>query len=289
MNQHIQDYSLPALCTALQTTASGYYAWRRNQASARYQAKQQQRQQTHQRIKALFEASRGRSGRVRLARACLATSLPLSEHAVRVAMQAQGLRAKAARKFKATTHSKHTLPVAPNLLNQDFQATAPNQKWVTDITYLWTQEGWLYLSVIVDLFARRVIAWQTSAHIDRHLVCDTLKSALAMRGYPKGVIIHSDRGSQYCSQDFLDIIKQYSLAQSMSKKGDCYDNAAMESWFHSLKVEAIHGTTITTRQQARDMVFEYIETYYNHNRLHSTLNYMTPLQFEQNYANMQNP
>ena len=148
-------------------------------------------------------------------------------------MARQGLVAKAARKFKVTTDSNHTLPVAPNLLEQDFNATGPNQKWVGDITYLMTSEGWLYLAVIIDLYSRTVIGWSMSNRMTADLVCDALKMALFRRGRPKKVIVHSDRGSQYCSHDYRDLITKHQLVQSMSRKGNCWDNACAESFFHS--------------------------------------------------------
>ena len=195
-------------------------------------------------------------------------------------MRADGLRGKAARKYKATTNSNHNLPVAPNLLEQDFTATSPNQKWVSDITYIATDEGWLYLAVVLDLYARRVVGWAMSDRMTAKLVCDALQMALWRRRRPRGVIVHSDRGNQYCSSAHRGLLRDNGLLCSMSKKGDCYDNAAMESWNHSLKVEAIHGERFVTRQMAIDHVFEYIEIYYNRKRLHSRLGYLSPETFE---------
>lgn len=192
----------------------------------------------------------------------------------------QGLVAKAARKFKATTNSNHHLPVFDNLLNQDFSATVPNQKWVGDITYLGTDEGWLYLAVIIDLFSRQVIGWAMSERMTADLVCDALQMAIFKRKRPKGVIVHSDRGSQYCSHAYRSLLQQHQLRGSMSAKGNCYDNACAESFFHSLKVEAIHGERFATRENMRQTVFEYIETRYNRNRLHSTLGYLSLVHFE---------
>ena len=190
------------------------------------------------------------------------------------------LRAKAARKYKATTNSNHNLPVAPNRLEQDFTATAPNRKWVSDITYIWTEEGWLYLAVVLDLYSRRVVGWAMGERMTARLVCEALTLALWRRKMPIGVIVHSDRGSQYCSADHQRLLLKHRLLCSMSKKGDCYDNAAMESWNHSLKVEAIHGERFVTREAAKAQVFEYIEVYYNRKRLHSTLGYLSPETFE---------
>ncbi len=195
-------------------------------------------------------------------------------------MRRQGLRAKAARKFKATTNSKHSLPVAPNLLQQNFTAERPNQKWVSDITYIPTDEGWMYLAVVLDLYARRVVGWSMSSRMTATLVCDALRMAIFNRQRPRGVIVHSDRGSQYCSKEHRKLLDEYGMICSMSARGNCYDNAAMESWNHSLKVEAIHGERFDTRDAAQAHVFEYIEVYYNRQRLHSLLGYFSPEAFE---------
>lgn len=200
---------------------------------------------------------------------------------VALSLQRQGLRAKAARKFKATTQSKHNLPVADNLLKQDFTASQPNQKWAGDITYLWTNEGWYYLAVVIDLYSRKVIGWAMSERMTANLVCDALRMALFRRKKPKGVIVHTDQGSQYCSHDYQTLLRDHGLICSMSAKGCCYDNACSESFFHSMKVEAIHGERFETRQQIRETVFEYIEVDYNRQRLHSYLGYKSPDEFEQ--------
>ena len=195
-------------------------------------------------------------------------------------MRRQNLRARAARKYKATTNSKHDLPVAPNLLAQNFNAEAPNQKWVSDITYLWTDEGWLYLAVIIDLFSRLVVGWAMSERMTAELVCEALQMALWRREMPKGVMLHSDRGSQYCSGAYQNLMTKYQLVCSMSGKGNCYDNACAESFFHSLKVEAIHGERFATREEVRHTVFEYMEVDYNRTRRHSATGYISPMAFE---------
>jgi len=199
-------------------------------------------------------------------------------------MRQKALRAKVARKVKATTHSEHNLPVAPNLLNQDFSAQRPNQKWVADITSLATDEGWLYLAVVLDLYARTVVGWALSERMTAQLTCDALRMALWRRKRPQGVIVHSDRGSQYCAHDYRRLLQDAGLIASMSKKGDCIDPAAMESWNHSLKVEAIPGERFPTRQDARNQVFEYIEIYYNRKRLHLGLGFLSPETFEQRHV-----
>ena len=171
-------------------------------------------------------------------------------------------------------------PVAPNLLNQDFSAQKPNEKWVSDITYVWTDEGWLYLAVVMDLYSRMVVGWAISERMTSKLVIDALQMALWRRKPLKGLILHSDRGSQYCSRAYQKLFIAHGLICSMSKRGDCFDNAAMESWNHSFKVEAIHGEKLTTRALTKNLVFEYIEVYYNRKRLHSTIGYESPESFE---------
>ncbi len=198
-----------------------------------------------------------------------------------VAMDRQGLVAKVARKFKVTTDSKHSLPVAPNLLGQDFASDRPNQKWAGYITYLMTSEGWLYLAVIIDLYSRAVIGWSMSKRMTSTLVCDAWQLALCQRGKPKGVMIHSDRGSQYCSYAYRNMIEQHGLVQSMSRKGNCWDNACVESFFHSMKVEAVQYEPIMNRETMRQHIFEYIEIDYNKKRRYRALGYLSPERFEQ--------
>ena len=167
-----------------------------------------------------------------------------------------------------------------NLLQKDITAQKPNEKWVSDITYIWTGEGWLYLSTVMDLYSRFLIGWSLSDRMTATLVSDALQMAMWRRGMPKGTIVHSDRGSQYCSHQYQALLRKHNLICSMSKRGDCFDNAAMESWNHSFKVESIHNEKFTTREDAKKQIFEYIEVYYNRKRLHSTLGYLSPKAFE---------
>jgi len=275
MHAHEGEFAVRLMCRVLKVSPSGYYAWRSRAPSHQEQA----RAALDARVRAEFDARKGRAGAPRLAR-----HLSVGRRQVAESLRRQGLRAKAARKFKATTNSNHSLPVAENLLQQDFTADAPNQVWVGDITYIGTDEGWLYLAVVLDLFSRKVVGWSMSDRMTATLVCDALKMALFRRKRPRGVIMHTDRGSQYCSREHRDLLDANGLVASMSAKGNCYDNAAMESWNHSLKVEAIHGERLATRKQAKDLVFEYIEVDYNRNRLHSTLGYLSPEQFERAHA-----
>ena len=274
------EFAVSMMCRVLSVSRSGYYDWYDRPPCCRAIAQQQLDEQ----VKQAFTAEKGRIGSPRMVKRLKANGCSAGRHQVSQSLRRQGLRAKAARKYKATTQSNHTLPVAPNLLRQDFSASQPNQKWVSDITYIHTDEGWLYLATLLELYSRKIIGWSMSERMATSLVSDALTMAVFRRHRPKNVIVHSDRGSQYCSHEYQQLLKQHHLICSMSKKGDCYDNAAMESWHHSLKVEAIHGERFTTREQAKQQVFDYIEVYYNRQRLHSTLGYLSPMQFELKHA-----
>ena len=267
------------MCRVLSVSRSGFYDWLVKQDKPRLLKHRQERIDAH--VAHAFNADKGRSGAIRVALALEKQGIHYNRKTVALSLQRQGLRAKAARKFKATTQSAHNLPVADNLLKQDFTASRPNQKWAGDITYLWTNEGWYYLAVVLDLYSRKVIGWAMSERMTARLVCDALAMALFRRKKPKGVIVHTDRGSQYCSQDYQTLLRDHGLICSMSAKGCCYDNACSESFFHSLKIEAIHGERFETRQQMRETVFEYIEVDYNRQRMHSYLDYLSPEEFEQ--------
>jgi transposase InsO family protein len=276
IHSHEGQFKVRTMCRVMQVSPSGYYTWRSSGPSAREQA----RTALDTRVAAAFEAEKGRAGSPRLHRRLKAHGHRAGRHQVAHSLRRQGLCARGARKYKATTNSNHGLPVAPNLLQQDFSAERPNQKWVCDITYIGTDEGWLYLAVVLDLYSRIVVGWSMSQRMTATLVCDALKMAIFRRHRPQGVIVHSDRGSQYCSREHRQLLTDHGLVCSMSKKGDCFDNAAMESWNHSLKVEAIHGERFATREQAKAQVFDYVEVYYNRQRLHSTLGYLSPVEFE---------
>jgi len=271
MKTYEGTFAVRLMCRVLMVSPSGYYAWRGRTPSDR----SQQRTALDAKVREAFEAERGRAGSPRLSK-----RLARSRRQVAESLRRQGLRAKAARKFKATTNSNHALPVADNLLQQNFTAQRRNQVWVGDMTYIRTDEGWLYLAAVLDLYSRKVVGWSMSDRMTATLVCDALRMALFNRKMPRGVIMHTDRGSQYCSREHWALLDQHGLNASMSAKGNCYDNAAMESWNHSLKVEAIHGERFATREEAKAHVFDYIEVYYNRQRLHSTLDYLSPTEFE---------
>lgn len=278
MDEHRREFWIVIMARVLGVSRSGFYRWCQSRGpSPRAKA----RAALDARVKALFDAHKGRYGAPRITAELREQGEGCDEKTVASSLRRQGLVARAGRRFKATTNSKHGLPVAENLLEQDFEAAAPNEKWVQDITYLPTDEGWLYLAVVIDLYSRQAIGWAMSERMKANLVCDALTMALFRRGMPSGVIVHSDRGSQYCSHRFQRLLDRHGLHCSMSKRGDCYDNACAESFFHSLKVELTHGVRYPTRQQARRDVFEYIETYYNPVRRHSALGHVSPATFEE--------
>ena len=282
IDKHSGEFRTRTLCRVLEVARSGYYAWKSRGKSA--SKRQAQRARIDERVQKAFEERKRAYGAPRLTHDFKESGDSLNRKTVAASLRRQGLRAKAARKFKATTNSKHDLPVAPNLLAQDFRASAPNRKWVSDITYLWTEEGLLYLAVGIDLFSRMVVGWAMSERMTANLVCDALQMALWRRGMPRGVIVHSDRGSQYCSAQYQALLTRHKLVCSMSGKGNCFDNACAESFFHSLKVEAIHGNRFQTREAMRRAVFEYIAVNYNRMRRHSSIGYLSPESFEAKFA-----
>jgi transposase InsO family protein len=275
---HRHAFHIQLICKALGVARSGCYGWCKRGGIPSLRRRQQA--VLDQRVAEVFQRRRGRSGAPRLVLDHIDDGLSVNRKTVAASLQRQGLRAKEARKFKATTNSRHSLPVAPNLLEQDFTAKGPNQKWVGDITYLATSEGWLYLAVLIDLYSRKVIGWAMSERMTADLAGDALKMALSRRKSPQGVITHFDRGSQYCSTLYQTLLMKYELTCSMSAKGNCYDNACAETFFHSLKVEATHGERFETRNAMRRQVFEYIEIDYNRQRRHSAIGMISPEAFE---------
>lgn len=255
---------------------SGYYAWLKKQPGIRAMSNKV----LDEKIMVIFKKHLGRYGAQRIRNELRRNGEICSKNRVAKRMKCLSLRAKARKKFKITTDSKHNLPVAPNLLNRDFTAHAPNQKWCGDISYVWTDEGWMYLAVIIDLYSRAVIGWSIQSTMSRQLVCDALTMALWRRGFPRGVIFHSDRGSQYCSNDYQKMLKSFGLFCSMSRKGNCWDNAVAESFFHTIKTELIYTERYLTREIAKQSIFQYIEVYYNRVRQHSSIGSIAPEVFE---------
>jgi len=229
----------------------------------------------------VHKISRGTYGSPRITRALKKKGIVCGKNRVARLMHDNGITGKTKRKYKATTNSKHNYPVAENLINQNFNIDRPNQIWAADITYIPTDEGWLYLAAIEDLFQRKIVGWAMNSTMTRQLTLDALRQAVKRYRPPAGLIHHSDRGSQYASHEYQQALRDYQFITSMSRKGNCYDNACMESFFGTLKLELIYGNRFKTRAEARQAVFEYIEVFYNRIRLHSSLGYMSPLEYEQ--------
>lgn len=227
-------------------------------------------------IKRLFEESFHIYGSRKITAELSTSWRPINHKRVARLMREMKLRAKMCRKYKATTNSAHNLPVADNLLRREFTAMIPNQKWVSDITYVWTGEGWLYTAAIMDLCRREIIGWAMGPRMTKELVIRALRKALLRRNHPTGVLIHSDRGSQYCSYDYQSELKKYKLICSMSGKGNCFDNAPMESFWGKLKQEWLYGQKFSSREEARSQIFFYIEVFYNRRRRHAALQYLPP-------------
>jgi transposase InsO family protein len=230
-------------------------------------------------IRAIHAEVKGEYGWPRVWKELLARGIRVGKERVQKLMQQHGIRARAKRKYKATTDSRHSLPVAPNLLQRQFNPPAPNAAWSSDLTYIATDEGWLYLAVVIDLFSRQVVGWSMKPHMRAQLVADALRMAWFRRQPVEGLILHSDRGSQYCSCEFQGLLSGYGMRSSMSRRGDCWDNAVTESLWGSLKVARLHGRRFTTRRQAMDEVIDWL-SFYNLRRLHSTLGYVSLMQFE---------
>lgn len=264
------------MCKVLRISRSGYYDWCRAKPNRYAQANRQ----LDVNIKAVFNEHRRRYGSWRISRALRALNIKCSRNRVARRMRVLNLKALAKRKFKATTDSVHQLPIYENILNRDFNAHKVNQKWAGDITYISTKEGWLYLAVVIDLYSRAIIGWSMSTSLKKDLVCNALTMALFRRKFPRNVIVHSDRGSQYCSYEYRKIIKQNNLIGSMSRKGNCWDNAPSESLFHTLKVELVQSKIFENRDEGRQQIFNYIEGYYNKKRIHSAIDYKTPYEME---------
>jgi len=269
-------FDVQLMCQVLGVSRSGYYTFCRGKRSHRQLANQTLDMQ----IKEIYSTHRGRYGTPRIHRELKAQGCLYGRHRIARRLSVLGLKAKPKKRFVITTDSRHNLPVMPNLLARDFTTSAMNKKWVGDITYIWTTEGWMYLATIIDLYSRAVIGWSLQETMTSELVCNALLMALWRRGFPNDVIVHSDRGSQYCSDAYQLLIKQHQLKCSMSRKGNCWDNAVAESFFHTLKTELIYATDYQTKGETKQNVFEYLEVYYNRKRRHSSIDYQTPYEFE---------
>lgn len=277
IKSHQSGFSVSRMCEVLEVSGSAYYDWLHRPVSLHEQADQH----LAERIKHFHTESQGTYGARRLREDLLEAGESVSRARVDRLMKEQGLESKVKRRFKATTDSSHDLPVFPNHLNRQFEAAAPDQAYVSDITYIPTQEGWLYLAVLIDLYSRAVVGWAMASHMKASLVNDALLMATFKRRPAAGLLVHSDRGSQYASKLYQKTLNQHEFVCSMSRKGNCWDNAPAESFFHTLKTERCHHERYATRAQAKQSIFEYIEVFYNRKRRHSTIGYVAPLKYEE--------
>lgn len=277
IEQHKRIWPIRLMCDTLSVSSQGFYAWRARPDSAQ----QQRRDALLVQIQAIHAEFKQRYGSPRMHRELKARGLECSENTVARLMHDNSIRAKTARKFRMTTDSNHALPVAENLLNREFTAQGCNERWLADITYIATREGWLYLAVVEDLYSRMVVGWSMAERMESRLVVEALEMAVARRLPEAGLLAHSDRGSQYASAHYQFLLGKHGIDCSMSGVGQCWDNAPMESFFATLKEELVHHEDYQTRAQARLSIFEYIETFYNSKRRHSSLGYLSPAEYEQ--------
>jgi putative transposase len=275
---HQDRWPVRLLCETLEVSPAGYYAWRQRPPSAR----QQRHDTLLVEIQAIHAEVKQRYGSPRIYKELVARGHPCCVNTVAKLMRDNEIQAKTARKFRVrTTDSNHDLPVADNLLDRQFNPSEANEAWVADITYIPTREGWLYLAAVEDLYSRKVVGWALAAHMESRLVVDALELAVQRRLPSEGLLSHSDRGSQYASEHYQLLLARHGITCSMSRKADCWDNAPMESFFASLKKELVHGADFGTRAEARAEIFEYIEVFYNNQRRHSSLGYVSPAEYEQ--------
>ncbi len=276
MNQQGTRFGLERMCKTLGISRSGYYAYKSRTKSKR----ETEREELLKEIRIVFKSSRELYGSPRITAALLSKGIQCNKKRIARIMYCNGIKAKTVRKYKATTNSKHKLPVAKNLLNQKFDVKHPNKVWTGDITYIWTKMGWLYLAVVLDLYSRRVVGWHVDKYITKELVIKALNQAVINRRLHRDIIFHSDQGIQYASNEFRSVLDKEGIEQSMSRKGNCYDNAVSESFFHTLKTELVYFERYDSREEAKLSIFEYIEVFYNRKRIHSSIGYKSPAQFE---------
>jgi putative transposase len=269
-------YPAPLLCRILDVSASGYHAWRNRPLS--YRAKEETRLETE--IRAAHRRTRETYGPERLQQDLAAHGVEIGVHRIKRLRRKLGLRCRQKRRFKATTDSRHSLPVAENLLAQNFEAPAPGRIWLSDITYIRTGEGWLYLAGHKDMCTREIVGYAMGSRMTKNLVSQSLFKAVSAKRPTAGLIHHSDRGSQYCSREYTKLLRQFKMRVSMSRKGDCYDNAPMESFWGTLKTELVFHRRYETRQEAIKEITEYIELFYNRQRRQEKLDYLSPAAFE---------
>ncbi|MGM0939898.1 MAG: IS3 family transposase [Bacillota bacterium] len=277
--KHRHEFRVAKMCLVLGVSKSGYYAWLR-----RPKSEQKKRRETlTAQVKRVHLESRENYGSPKITKVLQNEGIQVSEKTVTRIMQEVGIQSKTVKKYKATTNSKHNLSVYPNVLNQAFQVDRPGKVWVSDITYIWTSEGWLYLASVMDLYSRRVIGWDMRDRMTKELVITALKRAMITQPPMSGLIHHSDRGSQYASNDYQALLRENEIKTSMSRKGNCYDNACIESFHSIIKKELIFREHFKTREEAKRSVFEYLISFYNYKRIHSNNSYMSPIAYEKKY------
>jgi len=269
-------HAVAILCRVLEVSRSGFYSWRERPTSPTDKANARMAVE----ISAVHRGSRCTYGSPRVHAELRSQGHLVGRNRVARLMRQEGLQARRKRRYRTTTDSRHSLPIAANELSRNFEVRAANVAWVTDITYVWTREGWLYLAALLDLYSRRVVGWATSDSLSTKLALDALAMAVRARRPPPGVIHHSDRGCQYASEDYRSALAAAGIRQSMSRKGDCWDNAVAESFFSSIKAELIHDADFLDRDSAATAIDEYIRVFYNHQRRHSHNEYLSPVEFE---------
>ena len=273
---HRETFKVGRMCALFKVSPSGFYAWLTRPESRR----SRENRSLEDRVRVLHAASHGIYGAPKIHRDLIDQGVRCGKNRVARIMRAAGIRSRTRKRFKATTNSRHNLPVAPNRLNQAFTADTPDRTWVGDITYIHTREGWLYLAVLIDLFNRKVVGWSASSRLTRQLAIDALQMALDHRRPAPGLMHHSDQGSQYASGDYQKLLSKHKMTCSMSRKGNCWDNAVAESFFHLLKTEWVNHHRYVSRSEAISSLFYYIEIFYNRKRRHSVLDYTTPQEYE---------
>jgi transposase InsO family protein len=276
ISEHRETFKVGRMCKLLNVSASGYHAWLKRPESRR----SRQNRALEAKIRVLHAASHGIYGAPRIHQDLIDDGIRCGKNRVARIMREAGIRSRTKKKFKATTDSRHNLPVAPNLLNQQFAVDTPDHTWAGDITFIPTGQGWLYLAVLLDLFNREVVGWSASSRMTRQLTIDALQMALGRRNPEKGLLHHSDRGSQYASADYQKILKEQGITCSMSRKGNCFDNAVVESFFGRLKSEWVNHHRYLDRSEATQSLFYYIEIFYNRKRRHSSIDYVTPQDYD---------
>jgi putative transposase len=276
IESNIKEYPVRILCKTLQVSVPGFYSWKRRDTSHN----EQEEYRLARLIEKIHLGSRKNYGSPRIHAVLKGLGESSSKSRIERIMRKYGIRSRTKRKFRVTTDSKHKLPIAENILSREFNPEAPNLKWAGDITYIWTKEGWMFLAVVMDLYSRRIVGWSMGESLERQLVLNAQTMAIQHRGNPRSVLMHSDRGSQYASRDFQSLLKFFDHQCSMSRKGNCWDNSVVESFFKTLKSELVYHEEFETREQARQSIFEWIECDYNRQRVHSSLGYRSPEEYE---------